>query len=125
MANHFNSYFTDLAHSLAQKTAPANQSYKTFLPPSSLNSFATISTSPSEIIFISKSVKATHSSGLDELDPSILTPLMDLLAAPLADVINCSLRNREVPTDVKKAKVLPIHKNGNNNLISNFRPISI
>jgi len=125
MANHFNSYFTDLAHSLALKIPQASQSYKTFLPPSSLKSFATISTSRSEIVSISKSLKSTHSSGLDELDPYILSPLMDILAIPLADIINCSLRNGEVPTDVKKAKVLPIHKSGNNNVISNFRPISI
>jgi hypothetical protein len=125
MANHFNSYFTNLAHSLAQKISPATQSFKTFLPPSSLKSFAIIPTSSSEVISINKSLKATHSSGLDELDPSILSPLMDLLAVPLADVINCSLRTGEVPTGVKKAKVLPIHKCGINNEISNFRPISI
>jgi hypothetical protein len=102
-----------------------DQTFNDYLPPSTLNSLAIIPTSPTEIISICKSLKATHSSGLDDLDPCILSQLMDILAIPLADIINCSLSNGGVPSEIKMAKVLPIQKVGNNNEISNFRPISI
>ena len=50
---------------------------------------------------------------------------MDLLATPLSEIINCSIRTGDVPSDIKLAKVIPIHKQGNKNEVSNFRPISI
>jgi retron-type reverse transcriptase len=51
--------------------------------------------------------------------------MLDLLADPLSEIINCSLRNGTVPLDIKLAKVLPIYKQGPKSSISNYRPISI
>ena len=95
------------------------------MPSSSLNSLVILPTCPQELLTINKTLKVTHSTGPDDINPYLISPLMELLAVPLSDIINCSLRNGEVPSDIKLAKVLPIHKQGNKNDISNFRPISI
>ena len=50
---------------------------------------------------------------------------MDLLAAPLAEVINCSLSAGMVPLEFKMARVLPIYKQGSKSELANYRPISI
>src|SRR5688572_18913713 len=95
------------------------------MPASSLNSFAMLPTSSYELIAINKTLKDTHSTGPDDLNPHVLSPLMDLLAIPLSEIINCSIRTGEVPSDIKLAKVVPIYKQGNKNEVSNFRPVSI
>jgi len=125
MAEHFNSYFTGLAKSLSGKIQPTNKSFHDFLLPSSPKSFALIPTCPKELIAIYKTLKSTHSSGTDDLNPYILSSVIELLAGPLTEVINSSLKNGEVPLEIKLAKVIPIHKQGSKNEITNYRPIFI
>ena len=50
---------------------------------------------------------------------------MGILSGPLANIINCSLRNGEIPSELKMAKVTPIFKQGARAEISNYRPISV
>ena len=95
------------------------------MPASSLNSFAMLPTSSYELIAINKTLKDTHSTGPDDLNPHVLSPLMDLLATPLSEIINCSIRTGEVPSDINLPKVVPIYKQGNKNEVSNFRSVSI
>jgi len=95
------------------------------MAPSSLNSFALYSTTPEEILTIAHSLKTTHSSGPDELNPSIITPIVDCIACPIAEIINCSLNTGIVPAALKTAKVIPIYKQGPNDNIANYRPISL
>ena len=44
---------------------------------------------------------------------------------PLTFILNLSLKSGNVPDDLKLAKVLPLYKSKNKNLISNYRPISV
>ena len=125
IANKFNSYFTGLAQSLSMKIPPAESTFQSYLPPAPLNSLVVLPTTPNEILTINKTLKASHSAGLDDLAPHIFSPLMDILATPLSEIINCSLENGEVPLEVKTAKVVPTFKQGNKNEISNYRPISV
>jgi len=125
IANKFNSYFTGLASTLLQKIPQPNQSFQTYMPPSSMNSFVLLPTTTYEIVSTSKVLKDTHSAGLDDLAPHILSPLIEILANPLAEIINCSFTNGEVPMEIKTAKVVPIFKQKKKNELSNYRPISI
>ena len=44
---------------------------------------------------------------------------------PLTHIINMSLSTGIVPNDLKIAKVIPIFKKGEQDLVSNYRPISL
>jgi hypothetical protein len=77
-----------------------------------LNSLVILPTNPNEILIINKTLKASHSAGLDGLSPHICSPLMDILATPLSEIINCSLVTGIVPIEVKSAKVIPTFKQG-------------
>lgn len=125
MAKHFNEYFTGLAQSLSDKIPPSDKSFCTFMPPPTLNSFALLPTNQHELIIINKAMKTTHSSGFDDIDPYITSQVIDLLATPLAEVINCSLRKGIVPLEIKMARVVPIFKQGSKSELSNYRPISV
>ena len=55
----------------------------------------------------------------------LLKQLADLLAEPLAYIINCSLELSVFPEKLKIAKIIQIHKKENPHLIENYRPISL
>ena len=48
-----------------------------------------------------------------------------LISAPLASLINCSFTTGIFPDRLKCAKIIPILNNGDNSLITNYRPISV
>src|SRR6218665_2412874 len=47
------------------------------------------------------------------------------LIGPLTSIINSSFKHGLLPTDLKIAKIMPIFKAGDKNLITNYRPISV
>ena len=55
----------------------------------------------------------------------MLKDTANVIAKPLAYIINLSLRSEQVPYDWKIAQVLPLHKGGSAVDENNFRPISI
>src|SRR6218665_2739638 len=80
------------------------------------SSFATIPTSPNEILKIGQMMRITHSTGCDDLDPVILSSHLDQLAIPLTEIFNCSFATGIVPQSLTMAKVTPIFKQGSRTL---------
>ena len=74
--------------------------------------------------FINK-LDSSKATGLDGLGPRILKLANNCLAPSIADLINKSIMTGRFPTQLKKAKILPIHKGGSKSDPSNYRPISI
>ena len=93
--------------------------------PSPPNSFVADLTTPQEIISLTASIRTTHSSALDDIDPSVAIRIIDYVAAPLSDIINSSFLTGVVPSSLKMAKVVPVYKQGNSQDVTNYRPISI
>jgi len=80
------------------------------------------------VIFVAKQLKTlkrSKASGLDNLPPSLLKDTINVIAKPLTYIINLSLRSGTMPNCWKKARVVPIHKNGPTTDVENYRPISI
>jgi len=125
IANKFNDFFINVGQSLADKIPPRSKSYQHYLSKSPCNSFVVAPTSPEEIIQLGRTMHITHSSGLDDIDPCIANPYLDLLALPLAAIFNASFMTGIIPSALKMAKIIPIFKQGNRAEASNYRPISI
>ena len=68
------------------------------------------------------SYKAT---GLDDISVKILKIARPIIVDSLTYVMNLSLQDGIFPNEWKVAKVVPLHKGGNINDVSNYRPISI
>ena len=56
---------------------------------------------------------------------SILKKCIDEYITPITYLVNLSIRRGTFPNELKLAKVIPIFKSGNQQLINNYRPISV
>ena len=121
----FNQYFLNVGAKLAKKIKPSNVNYNTFLPGQFKNSLYFYPTDASEVISVCNTLKNKNSSGHDKIVSWVAKTTIDIVAEPLADIINCSLETGIVPDEVKIAKVIPVYKAGVKNEFSNYRPISI
>ena len=78
----------------------------------------------SEIISICKNIKDC-SSGWDQILPRVVKSTYQNFIVPITHVMNLSIINEIVPTELKVAKVVPFYKSGDRRLISNYRPVYV
>ncbi len=70
-------------------------------------------------------MKNKKSCGVDEINAIFLKKTKEALLDPLCTLMNISLAEGLFPNTLKKAKVIPIYKNKNLEVYSNYRPISL
>ena len=102
-------------------------------PPSMLNglqhiirqerSFFLFDSTQVELKNIIKKLKSTCSS--KDIVVKVLKFGVDYFSIIISNLFNLSVANRKFPDELKIAKVTPIHKKGNRDSLSNYRPISI
>ena len=67
-----------------------------------------------DLITCMNSLDVTKATGLDGLTPKILKKSAEVVAPTLLKIINISFVNGQFPETLKKAKLYPIHKGGQN-----------
>ncbi|ELT94702.1 hypothetical protein CAPTEDRAFT_209363 [Capitella teleta] len=72
-----------------------------------------------------KTLKSGSGAGWDDVKPSALKEVADLIVVPLTDLINLSLQQGVVPVELKIARVVPIYKAGEKQELVNYRPVSV
>ena len=70
-------------------------------------------------------LKTKTSSGHDKISTKLLKETINNIAEPITHIINKSFLTGVVPNNMKIAKVVPIYKASDNNLLKNYRPISL
>ena len=70
-------------------------------------------------------IKTSHGFGLDEISSFFLKIAMLTLAEPLSQLFNLSLSAGVFPNQWKIARIAPIYKDGDSDIRSNYRPISV
>lgn len=93
--------------------------------PQELLSFEDISISVDEVLLCLNNLDVSTNGGPDTIPNSFAKALSLYLCQPLALIYNKSLSEGVFPTAWKIANIVPIHKKGNLNIASNYRPISI
>ena len=78
-----------------------------------------------EIKQITTQLTSKNSAGVDDISINLLKYSIEFIAEPLSKIINCSFDTGIFPDKLKIAKVCPIFKSGDKDIISNYRPISI
>lgn len=121
VANTFNNYFVSVgAHDNAASppqgrpvTSPLQNSL--FLSP----------VDSKEVIEILRRLKNKTSCGFDNIPPMLIKKCAEELVHPLTFIINQSFDEGIVPDKLKISIIKPIHKSGDSNIESNFRPIAL
>ena len=70
-------------------------------------------------------LKNGKSPGCDNITNDILKHTKEAIVQPLTHIINLSFAKGHFPSNLKIAKIVPIHKASNPKLFSNYRPISL
>ncbi len=81
--------------------------------------------SSKEIKDVMKKLNRKKAQGYDEIPTSFTKDGANILAEPLASLINRCLENSLFPSAEKCAKITPIYKSEERSLLDNYRPISI
>ena len=82
-------------------------------------------TDPFDVLNIINSPKNKHSTGHDNISTSFLKDIKGEIVQPLSIIINTSLCVGIFPELLKVAKVIPIYKAKDKELLNNYRPISL
>ena len=125
ISNAMNNYFVYVGEKLAAKF-DKEYAFTDRLPTfQNIADFSFAQITESEVMKEIETLNAKKAMGLDEISLKVIKFCKNEIAMPLTLVINKSLEQQTFPSALKYAKILPIHKKGPVNEVSNYRPISI
>ena len=125
IAESFNHYFSTIAQNIIDKIPDQNNHYHRHLKDRNNNNLFLHPVIPQDIINFAKKLKSKSSCGHDDISTKIMINTIDKISFPLAHIFNLSLLTGIVPYNMKIARIIPIFKNGDANLLNNYRPISL
>ena len=125
IANAFNNYFASIGTNLANTIPAVNTPVEKYLCKPMCDSFMLFPTTPSEVESEISNLNPSKSTGPFSIPTKFLKTLKTLLSGPLANLFNCSFSIGVVPDNLKLARVIPVFKKGDREVISNYRPISL
>ena len=84
-----------------------------------------ISCSEEEVLNLICSLPRKTASGIEGISSPMLRGSAGAISSTLTHLFNFSLSSGRVPREWKVSKIVPVFKNGNPNLVSNYCPISL
>jgi hypothetical protein len=133
IAETFNKYFSGIADNIHKhiKENDVNDkatNYMTYMSDafeSPLPSIKITKTTSREIENIIWSLKSSKTHGYDEISNNILKACKSVISKPISYLCNKAIHEGIFPDRLKYATIVPVHKKGDKNSKSNYRPISI
>jgi hypothetical protein len=120
-----NDYFVNIGKKINEQVPVVDKQPEEYITANANRSLFMTPTNVNEVLITAGKLKNKHSMGYDKISNWIMKTSMIEIALPLTHIINQSLITGEVPKQMKIAKVIPIHKSGDNKVFNNYRPISI
>ena len=129
----FKSYFSSFAQKLVSKlplspnifTESKIASYCNNNAVSKDLNFQLLETSPEKISSILKGLNLSKAASIDNLSGKFLKDGAHVLARPISQLCNLSIKLNSFPRSCKIAKVKPLFKKGSKTDPQNYRPISL
>ena len=120
-----NQHFAGIAKELADKLKKSSKSFHTFLGRECKKSMFFKDIEIDEILKEIRDICEKKGMGFDNIPPKIIKWAPELFAPILQIIFNKCLSIGHYPQNMKIARVVPIHKEGNINDVNNYRPISV
>ena len=124
IADAFNKFYVNIGPSLNRKNKENNSSPMEYMKSPNPNTILLSQVTDKEVKDIVLSLKVC-SPGWDLINSKIIADSIENLVNPLKHVLNLSLKKGVFPKELKIAKVIPLHKGNEANIVSNYRPISL
>ena len=125
IAESFNNYFVNIGNSITNSISGSTTGYKRYLNKQYNSNFFLNPVVPTDLINTAKKLNSKRSEGPDNISTKIMKDSIDEIATPLCHVFNLSFTSGTFPTKMKIAKVIPVFKKGDTDVLNNYRPISI
>ena len=122
----FNNYFSEIGLTIANFANPTGSNdFKSYLKNSVFSSIVLDPPQSVEIFNVINSLNPLKACGFDCISAAFLQLGNEVLVPVLLYYFSCAFVLGVFPNYFKTAKVIPILKSGNENLVSNYRPISL
>ena len=130
MAQAQSDFFEDKVKSTYEKIPKSDKDpldyTRRFLQDKYVPEFNLGTTSEDEVIEVIESLKASDACGPDDISTNCLKEIKDIIAAPMAHIVNLSLESGIFPKIWKTAKTVPLFKNNGDRTNSKcYRPIAL
>ena len=127
IAETINKYYTNVAPDLVRKLPKSKSVFSTYLKKmtSPVDSFYCRLTNEEEVGEVIESLNQNKTEDIYRIPIRVLKDLKEGISEPLAEIFNTSFSKGVFPDKLKLAKVIPLHKGGDQSTPKNFRPISI
>ena len=126
VATEFNKYFSNIAENLQSQIHTEGQNFQNYLKNPNQNTIFLKATSNIEILNTITTHIKKKGSGPHSIPHNILHLIKDIIAQPLADILNLSFQTGIYIDNLKISRVVPIFKEKGSDLSpENYRPISL
>ena len=133
VANEFNAFFSKVGRNASDTVAQLAEEINIIhqepffepAPPPQCDLFNFRSVSVEEVRRIISAMPTNKSPGPDKVEAWVLKDSLSVILGPLTEIINCSLATSTFPDAWKAAEVIPLLKEGDHNVASNNRPLSL
>ena len=125
VANDFNDYFVNIGPNLAKKFNRDSDRFFKFLTGSYNESMFLYDTSYDDVHKVIDKMATKTSCGIDEISRKVIKRMAPYISVPLPYIFNLTFTTGKIPDDLKVALVTPVYKASEENIYSNYRPISV
>ena len=127
ISNSFAKYFSGVGRKFADKIPVPSKPIAEYLRlmGSNTKSIFLSPTEENEIKKIISELPTKNSSGYDNVSNVLLKDIILHIVEPLSYIFNQSMLTGEFPNSMKLTEVVPLHKNKEHYLQTNYRPISL
>ena len=127
IANAFNKFFVNIGPEMASKIKNLDRLNGTDNKATITlqNSIFIKPATEAEVLKIISEMNTGKSSGVDHIPINVIKLVAKHIVKPLVYIINLSIETATFPNTLKSAEVIPLYKSGDDNLPTNYRPISL
>jgi len=126
IANCFNDYFVNIGKNVASHLKHKScDTFKKFLCSPTIHQFQFQNVTEKDTLKFITDIKPKSTRDIYGISSKLLQSIKFAISKPLTNIINQSFATGIFPNVLKIAKVIPVYKGNDPEIISNYRPISI